>query len=229
MILTVEVGGSSIQAVLFEHRNRGEIVPLEEHRSDRWLLAAPGLVRGDSIQGAHHLGWLNVQASSVLGMSSTPRLSTNDAAAAALGEWCLRGQPDGTWLYIGLGTGVGAAAIARGVIIPVGLSHLPGFGTKRCGGCGRVGCLDAQIGGHALPTPLRDDDIAVVVEILGAAIEQQAIGIDGVIVGGGITRKYPDIVSRLSKRVKPAVQFAACPEHYKSAAPFGLIHLWQAH
>src|SRR5579875_3753312 len=122
MVLTIEVGGSSTQAIQFEHGDCGTIVPLDQRRTDRWLLAAPGLVEGDRIRGAHHLGWLDVQAHSELGMPFPPILSMNDAAATALGEWRLRGGPDGTWLYIGLGTGVGAAAVAQGVPIPIEFS-----------------------------------------------------------------------------------------------------------
>jgi predicted NBD/HSP70 family sugar kinase len=174
-MLTVEVGGSSTQAIQFEHPAWGTIVPLDGHRTDPWLLAAPGLVEGDRVRGAHHLGWLDVQASRELRMASPPLLSMNDAEAAALGEWWLCGQPQGMVLYIGLGTGIGAAAVAHGALVPVELSHRIAFGPKRWGGCGRMGCLDAQIGGHALPTPLGTDDIETIVNLLGVAINQQDI------------------------------------------------------
>lgn len=226
-ILTVEVGGSSVQAVWFERPELGTVVPLGEHRDNPWLLAAPGLVEGDRVRGAHHLGWMDVQASRELSMASPPLLSMNDAEAAALGEWWLCGRPPGTLLYIGLGTGVGAVAVADGAFVPVEFSHLTAFGPKRCGGCGRVGCLDAQIGGHALPTPLRSGDVEVVVQILGAAINQQEIAVDRVVVGGGMARRYPSLVSRLRDRVEPAVAASACPAFYKSAAPFGLLYAWQ--
>ncbi len=226
-ILTVEVGGSSLQAVRFERPELGTVVPLSEHRSDPWLLAAPGLVEGDRVRGAHHLGWLDVQASRELSMASSPLLSMNDAEAAALGEWWLRGRLSGTLLYVGLGTGVGAVAIADGVLLPVEFSHLTAFGPKRCEGCGRAGCLDAQIGGHALPTPLHDGDVGAIVEALGAAISQQAIAVDRVVIGGGMARRYPSLVSRLRDRVEPAVAASACPASYKSAAPFGLLYAWQ--
>ena len=227
-MLTVEVGGSLTQAIQLEHPAWGTTVSLDEHRADPWLLAAPGLVEGNRIRGAHHLGWLDVQASNELRMTSHPLLSMNDAEAATLGEWWLRGQPHGTLLYIALGTGIGAAAVAHGALVPVELGHRTAFGPKRCGGCGRVGCLDAQIGGHALPTPLGNDDIETIVDVLSAAISQQEMAIDRVIVGGGKARRYPDIVSRLHKRVKSAVIASACPTQHKSAAPFGLLYAWQS-
>jgi len=78
-MLTVEVGGSLTQAIQLEHPAWGTTVSLDEHRADPWLLAAPGLVEGNRIRGAHHLGWLDVQASSELRMASHPLLSMNDA------------------------------------------------------------------------------------------------------------------------------------------------------
>lgn len=227
MILAVEVGGSSVQAVRLERPESAEVVSLAEHRDAPWLLAAPGLVEGDRVRGAHHLGWLDVRASHELLMASPPLLSMNDAEAAALGESRLHSRPPGTLLYIGLGTGVGVVAVADGVFVPVEFSHRTSFGPKRCGGCGRVGCLDAQIGGHALPTPLRNGDVEAIVKVLGAAINQQEIAVDRVVVGGGMVRRYPSLVSRLRDRVEPAVAASACPALYKSAAPFGMLYAWQ--
>src|SRR4051794_7065981 len=104
-MLTVEVGGSSIQAIVFGRLDQGEIVSLAQHQSDPWLLAAPGLVEGNWVRGAHHLGWMDIQASHELQMTSAPLLSMNDMEAAALGEWYLRAEPPGVMLYIGIGTG----------------------------------------------------------------------------------------------------------------------------
>lgn len=227
LILTVEVGGSSTQVIQFNGPDDNHVVSLDKHRADPWLLAAPGLVEGDRVRGAHHLGWMDVQASHELGMHSPPDFSMNDAEAAALGEWWLRDKPPGTWLYVGLGTGVGAAAVAGSALIPVEFSHLTAFGPHRCGGCGRIGCLDAQTGGHALPTALGEDDIGRVVDILSAAIAQLELEIDAVVVGGGMARNHPSIVSRLDDRTRQVIELSLCPDGYKSAAPLGLIHAWQ--
>ena len=161
-------------------------------------------------------------------MAAPPIVGMNDVDAAGLGEWSLRGRPDGTWLYVSMGTGVGATAIAGGALIPVEFGHLTPFGPHRCGGCGRVGCLDAQIGGHALPTPLSDDDIGFVVDRLSAAVERQDLAIDGIVLGGGLPRRYPWIAAALHERGGPPVQLSRSPAGYKSAAPFGLLHAWQA-
>ena len=87
--------------------------------------------------------------------------------------------------------------------------------------------MNGQIGGQALPTPLRDNDAEMVVALLGAAIRQQDVVIDRVVVGGGMARRYPSIVSRLQERVDVEVLASACPATYKSAAPFGLVYAWQ--
>lgn len=64
-LLTVEVGGSSTQALLNNHE-----VSLQNHTHLPWLVAAPGLVEGDRVRGAHHLGWADVRISQELGMAS---------------------------------------------------------------------------------------------------------------------------------------------------------------
>jgi predicted NBD/HSP70 family sugar kinase len=226
MMLAVEVGGSSVQAISFDEADRGSVVSLDEHRHDEWLLAAPGLVEGDRVRGAHHLDWMDVRASEELGMHAPPVLGMNDADAAAFGEWALRGQPPGTLLYISMGTGVGATAVNEGRLIPIEFGHLTAFGPNRCDGCGRVGCLDAQIGGHTLPTPLGRGDIAKIVAVLRAALAKQEIEVDRVVVGGGLPRRYPQVVSSLAKHTNEPVEPSASPARYKSAAPFGLLRAW---
>lgn len=226
MMLVVEVGGSGIQAVWFDDANSGSIVSLDGHRHHQWLLAAPGLVEGDRVRGAHHLDWMDVQPSKELSMHAPPVLSMNDADAAALGEWVLRGQPKETLFYISIGTGVGATAVIEGELIPVEFGHLTAFGPKRCRGCGRVGCLDAQIGGHTLPTPLGDSDITKVVTVLQAALDKQEIVVNRIVLGGGLPRRYPQIVSLLGQRTDQSVEPSATPPRFKSAAPFGLLDRW---
>ena len=226
-MLAVEIGGSSTQAVWLDAPDRGVVVSLDEYRDQPWLLAAPALVEGDRVRGAHHLGWMDIRASRELGMATPPSLSMNDADAAALGEWVLRGQPEGALLYISMRTGVGATAIVQGEIVPVEFGHLASFGTECCGGCGRAGCLDAQIGGHALPTPLGEDDIERVLATLQAALARQSILVDRIVIGGGLPRCYPRLVSGLQNRADHPVEPTGCPECFKSAAPAGLIHAWQ--
>lgn len=226
-MLTIEVGGSSTQAIDWTASRNGVVVSVAEHRDDAWLLAAPGLVEDDRVRGAHHLGWLDVRPSEELGMRTMPQLSMNDAEAAALGEWVLQGRPNDTLLYVSLGTGVGAIAVDSGRSVPIEFGHLTSFGLKRCGGCGRVGCMDAQIGGHALPNPLGQEHIEQIVTTLQQGIERQDIQLDRVVIGGGMVRRYPQIATDLQGRTSPPLELSASPDRFKSAAPYGLLHMWE--
>jgi hypothetical protein len=225
-MLAVEVGGSSVQATLFEDDGTFHLVPLVNHRDDPWMYAAPGLIAGDRVRGAHHLGWMDVQASEELGMTTPPLLGINDAEASALGEWVLHGTLPGTMFYVVMGTGIGAVMIENGREIPVEFGHLPNFGPLMCGGC-MNNCLDAQIGGHALPTPLEDRDIDRIVGALHEAMLRQSITADCMVLGGGMNRRYPQIRERLAKLTNIPLLASAAPTEMKSAAPFGLMLAWE--
>jgi len=98
-----------------------------------------------------------------------------------------------------------------------------GFGPLICGGCGKD-CLDAQIGGHALPTPLEDEDVDRVVSLLHKAMTLQEIQADRMVLGGGLARNYPQIGERLERLSGIQTFPSATPVGLKSAAPFGLMH-----
>ena len=82
----------------------------------------------------------------------------NDANAAAYGEYCLAGKPDGGFIFIGLGTGVGGGLILNGkpytgqhgVAMEVG--HMIVDLNGRSCGCGNKGCMEqyASASGVAL-------------------------------------------------------------------------------
>ena len=82
----------------------------------------------------------------------------NDANAAAYGEYCLAGKPEGSFLFIGLGTGVGGGFILggkpytgqHGVAMEVG--HMIVEPKGRLCGCGNNGCMEqyASASGVAL-------------------------------------------------------------------------------
>jgi glucokinase len=72
----------------------------------------------------------------------------NDANAAAYGEYCLAGKPEGGLIYLGLGTGVGGGLILQGR--PYAGSHgcameaghiIVEHGGRLCG-CGNHGCVE---------------------------------------------------------------------------------------
>ena len=73
----------------------------------------------------------------------------NDANAAAYGEYCLAGKPEGGLIYMGLGTGVGGGFIdtsgrlysgQHGVAMEVGHIIIEPDG-RQCG-CGNKGCME---------------------------------------------------------------------------------------
>ncbi len=73
----------------------------------------------------------------------------NDANAAAYGEYCLAGKPEGGLIYMGLGTGVGGGFIdtsgrlysgQHGVAMEVGHIIIEPNG-RQCG-CGNKGCME---------------------------------------------------------------------------------------
>jgi len=73
----------------------------------------------------------------------------NDANAAAYGEYCMAGKPEGGLIYMGLGTGVGGGFIdtsgrlysgQHGVAMEVGHTIIEPDG-RQCG-CGNKGCME---------------------------------------------------------------------------------------
>jgi len=127
--------------------------------------------------------------------------------ASALGERSLRDRQDPDLIYVGLGTGVGAAWVTDGRLAVIELSHRPRFGRKVCEGCGRLGCIDAQIGGHALPDPLTGEALDQVIGVLSAVLMDSGIRADtAVVVGGGMARSHPQIISGLRGRTGLVVE-----------------------
>ena len=83
-------------------------------------LGYPGRVhRGKIMVEPHNLarGWVRFDFESAFGC---PVKVINDAAMQALGSY-----QRGLLLFLGLGTGLGAALVADGVVIPTELAHLP--------------------------------------------------------------------------------------------------------
>jgi glucokinase len=82
----------------------------------------------------------------------------NDANAAAFGEFCLFGQPQGGLLYLGLGTGVGGGLVLQGKVYAgqhgcaMEVGHMIVEAHGRACGCGNQGCMEqyASASGVAL-------------------------------------------------------------------------------
>jgi polyphosphate glucokinase len=87
---------------------------------DAVAIGYPGrVVDGKILVEPHNLakGWIGFDFSAAFGC---PVRVINDAAMQALGSY-----QGGLLLFLGLGTGLGAALVADGVVIPMELAHLP--------------------------------------------------------------------------------------------------------
>ena len=134
-ILTVDVGGTSVKILATGQADRrkfssGPTMTAERMVAEVKELAAdwsydvvsigyPGRVsRGRIVSEPHNLapGWreFNFQAA-----FDCPVKILNDAAMQALGSY-----EGGLLLFVGLGTGLGSALVADGVVIPMELGHL---------------------------------------------------------------------------------------------------------
>src|SRR5215203_5613611 len=87
---------------------------------DAIAIGYPGLViAGQIVIEPHNLGtgWVGFNFTSAF---AGPVQVINDAAMQALGSY-----KSGLLLFLGLGTGLGAALVADGVVVPMELAHLP--------------------------------------------------------------------------------------------------------
>lgn len=135
-ILTIDVGGTHVKVLASRRRKarkyasgprmtaRGMVAAVRRLTAD-WAYDAvaigyPGLVvHGTIVTEPHNLGrgWVGFDFAKAFGR---PVRIINDAAMQALGSY--RG---GRMLFLGLGTGLGAACIVDGHIEPMELAHLP--------------------------------------------------------------------------------------------------------
>jgi polyphosphate glucokinase len=87
---------------------------------DAVAIGYPGLIRDGRIMlEPHNLGrgWVGFDFAAAFGC---PVRVLNDAAMQALGSY-----ERGVLLFVGLGTGLGAALVVDGVVVPMELAHLP--------------------------------------------------------------------------------------------------------
>ena len=228
-VLCLEVGGSGRQFVGFRNGDPRfpELQP-SEFVGDL-LIAVPGVVRPDGTVTAENLGWVEVDPAEALGLDRPASLVINDAEAAVRGESALRGGI-GTLLYVGLGTGVGGAFLSRGVVECGLVGHLPGFGERQCP-CGQVGCLETVAGGWAMPTALNSSYLDYLAKVVGEGVRRTTVGlaVDVVVVGGGVTHNYPELVAGLASQLPGyRVEASVAPDGFKSAAAWGLLDAWNA-
>ena len=140
-ILVVDVGGSHVKCVATGHMQplrfksgptmtawRMVKTVLELTRAwdfDVVSIGYPGVIRDNRIlREPHNLGtgWVRLDMRAAFGR---PIKLINDAAMQALGDY-----KRGKMLFLGLGTGLGAALIVEGAIAAMELGHLPCDGDK---------------------------------------------------------------------------------------------------
>lgn len=155
-------------------------------------------------------------------------LVVNDAEAAALGESILRSRegPEIDLIYVTLGTGLGIILVAGGVTIDPDLAHRHVGGRLYCTGCRSTGCLNSLVCSQNLPNPLTETDQVFVAQTLAPDLHAaDESGQTLVVLGGGIVRRYPDIVPLLAGLIPNPTEGTAAPFEAKSAAYAGLDYL----
>lgn len=232
-IVSIEVGGSGSQTVRFDGGEPRFTDGIDVMGGARVGIAVPGGIDPETkrVVAASTLGWVDVDPAVALGLPFEPEVVCNDAAAAALGEWALRGGRDDRLIYIGLGTGIGGAVVARGAIERENLfGHQRGFSDRACL-CGGIGCLETVAAGWALPDPL--DRIAArrVAFAVARTLREEAAASRGVIVvAGGIPIRHPDLVPAIARDLPGrTVVSTSAPTAAKSAAAWGIRHLVAPH
>ena len=172
-------------------------------------LGVPGPVKGGRVVGQPHNlgpGWAGFDFGRALGR---PVKVINDAAMQALGSY-----QGGRMLFLGLGTGLGAALVIEGIVHPLELAHLPyrkghtfeDYVGRR--GLQRFGLRRWR--GH----------VADVVERLRVALQA-----DYVVLGGGNAKHVPDLPPGV-RRGRNANAFTGGfrlwqPAHARETAPDG--------
>jgi polyphosphate glucokinase len=187
-VLTVDVGGSHVKVLLAgeSERRRFESGPnltpqamVEGVRriADGWFfervsVGIPMPVRdGKPLAEPVNLGtgWVGFDFDAAFGV---PTKVVNDAVMQAVGSY-----EGGRMLFLGLGTGLGSALIADGIVVPLELAHLP-FRKKT---------FEDYVGEKVLERIGKKKwrkNVFEVVERLAAAMESDYV----VIGGGGVTK-----------------------------------------
>ncbi|HJV57856.1 MAG TPA: ROK family protein [Methylomirabilota bacterium] len=191
-ILVVDVGGSHVKILATGRREPRKFVsgptmtPRQmvagvEKLARGWKydvvsIGYPGpVLHGRPVAEPHNLGrgWVRFDYRAAFGR---PVRIINDAAMQALG-----GYKGGKMLFLGLGTGLGSALIADGVVEPMELGHLPY----------KKGTYEDYVGQRGLDKRGKKKwrrHVADVVAGFVAALEP-----DDVVLGGGNVRKLKEL------------------------------------
>ena len=188
-ILVIDVGGTNVKVGTSGRRQLLKIPSGKTMTASRMAAAVrkategwkydavsigyPGAVkRGKPAHEPHNLngGWMRFDYEKAFG---TPVKIVNDAAMQALGAYA-----GGRMLFLGLGTGLGSALVAEGLLMPLELAHLPyRRGRTFEDYVGKRGCV-------RLGRKKWTRHVHKVVDILKAGLQA-----DYVMLGGGLTKK----------------------------------------
>jgi polyphosphate glucokinase len=191
-ILVVDVGGTSVKILATGHETPRKIPSGPDMTAERMVTAVreladdwqydvisigyPGfVVRGRPVTEPHNLalGWVGFDFQTAFGC---PVKIINDAAMQALGSY-----KGGKMLFLGLGTGLGAAMIVDGIVEPMELAHLRY----------KKGTYEEYVGKRGLKLQGKKKwrkRVADVVAKLVAALEP-----DDVVLGGGNVKNLKEL------------------------------------
>jgi polyphosphate glucokinase len=205
-VLAVDVGGSHVKALLEGESARrrfpsgpkltaqemvaGVLEAAAGWSFDRVSVGIPAAVRGGKpIAEPVNLGdgWVGFDFEAAFGK---PTKVVNDAVMQAIGDY-----EGGRLLFLGLGTGLGSAMIADGVVVPLELGHLP-FRKKT---------FEDYVSNRALARHGKEkwqQTVLEVVERLVAAMEPEYV-----VIGGGGAKELDQLPPH-SRRGSNAAAFA---------------------
>jgi len=192
-ILVLDVGGTHVKALVSGMKqpvlipSGPAMTPVEMVRQvkaavksnpyDVVSMGYPGpVVHGRPLREPHNLGkgWVGFNFRRALGR---PVKIINDAAMQALGSY-----KKGRMLFLGLGTGLGSAMIADGIVEPMELAHMPYKHGKT---------YEDYLGIRGLKRLGRkkwEREVAKVVELMTAALEPEEV-----VLGGGNAKKLKQL------------------------------------
>ena len=188
-ILVVDIGGSKLKIIAAgqseprkaasgKNLTPGQMVEMVKALAEGWeydalAIGYPGLVGSHgprSEPGNLGPGWVGFNFAAAF---ERPVRVINDAAMQALGSY-----EGGRMLFLGLGTGLGAALIAGNAIIPLELGQLPFRDEKNLG---------SALGKKGLERLGKEAWIAAVKDVVAAL--SAAFLADDVVLGGGNAKK----------------------------------------
>lgn len=214
-ILVIDIGGTNVKILATGCRTPVKI-PSGPHLTPRKMVAAvrkassdwtyakvsigyPGpVLQGKPVSDPHNLGrgWVGFDFRKAFGK---PVKLVNDAAMQAIGSYEGRRM-----LFLGLGTGLGSALVADGVLEPMELAHLP---YKN----GRT--YEDYIGAHGLKRLGKKKWRRHVTDVVTRL--QAALGADYVVIGGGN--------AKLLKKLPPGARLGTNANAFR-----GGFRLWQS-